>query len=273
MVLVPYHGSTVDIEYCWLYPERRSAPLMVFLHEGLGSVSSWRDFPQRLCDKIGFRGLVYSRPGYGRSTPGPVGQRWSPSFLHEQALEVLPAVMRALCVDARAEPPWLLGHSDGGSIALIYAAVFPRCAAALVLLAPHIFVEDVTIASIEVIRKAYFGTDLREKLARHHADPDAAFLGWNDRWLNPGFRRWNIEPLLPNIACPVLAAQGLDDEYGTVKQIEGIVRGVPRTEVLLLEDCGHSPHREQPAALIRSVTDYVARHSLDESWTMSMSTS
>ncbi|MCS6944840.1 MAG: alpha/beta hydrolase [Sutterellaceae bacterium] len=257
---VPYRGGTVDIEYQWLQPERRHAPLFVFLHEGLGSVSMWRDYPAQLCAAGGWRGLLYSRPGYGRSTPRPHGERWRPDFMHEQARDLLPALLATLGVDTQTDPPWLFGHSDGGSIALIFAALFPHHVAGLVVLAPHIFVEDLSIASIAAARRAYLETDLRAKLARHHADVDSAFWGWNDIWLDAGFRDWNIEALLPNIKCPVLAVQGKNDEYGTLAQIEGIARAVPATELLTLDACGHSPHRDQPQRLTRAVLDFVARH-------------
>jgi pimeloyl-ACP methyl ester carboxylesterase len=257
---VPYRGGTVDIEYGWLRPERRAAPLLVFLHEGLGSLALWRDFPARLCDAGGFRGLVYSRPGYGRSTPRPSDERWTPGFMHEQAQELLPAFFAALEVDTEADPPWLVGHSDGGSIALVFAATFPRRAAGLVLLAPHLFVEDISIESIQAARTAYLETSLREKLGRYHADPDSAFWGWNDIWLDPEFRRWNIEELVPALRCPVLAVQGRDDEYGTLAQIEGIARGAPETELLVLEACGHSAHRDQPERLTQAVVDFVGRN-------------
>lgn len=256
---VPYRGGLVDIEHRWLAPERVGAPLVIFLHEGLGSLSAWRDFPARLCDAGGFRGLIYSRPGYGRSTPRRPDERWTPEFMHEQARELLPALLLALGVDSEAQPPWLLGHSDGGSIALIFAASFPTRVAGLIVLAPHLFVEDISIASIEAVRRAYLGTTLRERLARHHADPDSAFWGWNDIWLDPRFRQWNIEQLLPSIRCPVLAVQGRDDEYGTLAQIEGIARAVPRTELLVLESGGHSVHRDQPERLTHEVVRFMAR--------------
>jgi pimeloyl-ACP methyl ester carboxylesterase len=257
---VPYRGGTVEIEHAWLGRQRQGAPLVVFLHEGLGSVSAWRDFPTRLCDAGGFRGLVYSRPGYGRSTPRPADERWSPGYMHDEARELLPALLEALAIDSRAEPPWMLGHSDGGSIALIHAASFPDRVAGLVVLAPHIFVEDVSIASIAAARDAYRTTDLRDRLARHHADPDSAFWGWNDVWLDPRFRAWNIESCLPAIGCPLLAVQGRDDEYGTLAQLDGIARAVPAATILTLDRCGHAVHRDQPERLTSAVSGFVARH-------------
>ena len=183
---VDWAGRPVRIEHQWLRRDDRAAPLMVFLHEGLGSVSMWRDFPARLCDTLGCRGLVYSRPGYGRSTPRAAGEAWAPDFMHRQAFELLPALLRALAIDAAATPPWLFGHSDGASIALLHATRHP--VAGLAALAPHILVEDLSVASITQAREAYRSTDLRQRLARHHDDPDSAFHGWNDAWLRPDFR-------------------------------------------------------------------------------------
>ena len=250
----------VQIEHAWIAPERREAPLVVFLHEGLGSVSMWRDYPTRLCEAAGMRGLVYSRPGYGRSTPRAAGTAWTPRFMHEQAHELLPAFLQAVGVDAERDPPWLFGHSDGGSIALLYAAAFPAQTAGVIALAPHILVEEVSVASIARAREAYLHTDLRARLARHHDDPDSAFWGWNDIWLHPDFRAWSIESKLASITCPVLAVQGLDDEYGTLEQIRGIARRLPQTELLELPDCGHSPHRDQPEVLTRAAVEFLHRH-------------
>jgi pimeloyl-ACP methyl ester carboxylesterase len=180
--------------------------------------------------------------------------------MHRQAHEVLPAFLQAVGVDTEARPPWLFGHSDGGSIALLHAARFPARVAGLVVLAPHIVVEDVSVTSIERARQAYATTDLRERLARHHDDPDSAFRGWNDIWLDAAFRAWSIADEIAPITSPVLAVQGLDDEYGTLEQIRGIARRLPQTELLELPACGHSPHRDQPASLERAVVDFIDRH-------------
>ncbi|MEZ5479398.1 MAG: alpha/beta hydrolase [Thiolinea sp.] len=252
-VEIDWAGRPVNLEYQWVGADTQSAPLVVFLHEGLGSVSLWRDFPQRLCAALGWRGLVYSRPAYGHSTPRAVDERWDVDFMHRQAHEVLPALLAALEIDTTRQPPWLLGHSDGASIALLYAARFPQQLAGLMVLAPHIRVEDLTLRSIEQARLTYQHTDLREKLGKHHADPDSAFWGWNTIWLHPPFRHWSIEDEISAIQCPVLAVQGHDDEYGTLEQIRGIARRVPQTRLLELADCGHSPHRDQPAALIAAI--------------------
>jgi pimeloyl-ACP methyl ester carboxylesterase len=259
-VEIAWRDRAVRIEHRWIARDAADRPLMVFLHEGLGSVSMWRDFPDRLCAAAGLRGLVYSRPGYGRSTPRAPGERWQPDFMHRQAHEVLPAFLQAVGVDTEARPPWLFGHSDGGSIALLHAARFPARVAGLVVLAPHIVVEDVSVTSIERARQAYATTDLRERLARHHDDPDSAFRGWNDIWLDAAFRAWSIADEIAPFTGPVLAVQGLDDEYGTLEQIHGIARRLPQTELLELPACGHSPHRDQPAALERAVVEFIDRH-------------
>ncbi|WP_371466907.1 alpha/beta fold hydrolase [Achromobacter sp. NFACC18-2] len=250
-------GRDLRLECQWIAPERADAPLIVFLHEGLGSVSMWKDWPTRVCDEAGCRGLVYSRYGYGQSTARPLSEAWAPDFMHREAQEVLPALLEVLGVDARRDKPVLFGHSDGGSIALLYAAAYPDAVAGVVAAAPHLFVEDVSVTSIAQARTAYLESDLRARLARHHRDVDSAFWGWNDIWLNPEFRAWNIEDALERIACPVLAIQGIDDEYGTLEQVRGIRRRAPQTELLEIPDCGHSPHRDQPATVVQAVARFV----------------
>jgi len=245
-------GRDVSLELRWIAREAATAPLVVFLHEGLGSVSMWRDFPDRLCAAARCRGLVYSRPGYGRSTPRAADEHWQPDFMHRQAHEVLPALFAALGIDTAADPPWLLGHSDGGTIALLYAARHPERCAGVIALAPHILAESGGLASIRRARVAYHEGELRARLARHHADPDSAFWGWNEVWLDPRFERWSIEDEIAPIRCPVLAIQGVDDEYGTLEQVRGIARRVPQTRVLELPACGHSAHRDQPDAVIEA---------------------
>ena len=256
-----------SLEYEFISPERTSSPLLVFLHEGLGSVAMWRDWPQQLCDAGGFRGLVYSRPGYGRSTPRVSAEKWPVDFMHAQAREVLPAFLRAIGVESARDPPWLVGHSDGASIALIYAAAFPERVSGVIALAPHVFVEDLSIESIERTRATYLattdtqGSNLRVKLGRYHDDPDSAFWGWNDIWLDPAFRSWNIEAMLPTITRPMLAVQGEDDEYGTMAQIDSIAERVPHARVLKLPACGHSPQRDQAQRVIEAAVDFIAQHS------------
>lgn len=263
-VEIRWAGRPVRIEHAFVGTADTAQPLMVFLHEGLGSLSMWRNYPAQLCDALGWRGLVYSRPGYGSSTPRAAGQAWRPDFMHRQAHEVLPALLQALDIDTLTQPPWLFGHSDGGSIALLHAAMFADRVAGVIVLAPHILVEHKALHSIAEARIAYQTTDLRQRLARHHDDPDSAFWGWNDIWLHQDFRAWTIEQEIGSIACPLLAVQGLDDEYGTLVQVRGIAQRVPQTRLLELPDCGHSPHRDQPAALTAAVARFIQDHNGDK---------
>ena len=251
---IEWSGRTVTIEHAWIDAEPSDSPLIVFLHEGLGSLAMWKDFPVRLCQSLGWRGLVYSRPGYGRSTPRAPDERWAPDFMHRQAFEVLPALLAALDVQG---PLWLLGHSDGGSIALLHAARFPL--AGCVVMAPHTMVEEVSLVSIEQARVAYQSGGLRDGLAKYHDDPDSAFWGWNRVWLDPAFRGWSIEDQIGGIACPLLAMQGVDDEYGTLEQIRSIARRVPQTQLLEIAQCGHSPHRDQPELVVEAIKGFVAQ--------------
>jgi pimeloyl-ACP methyl ester carboxylesterase len=268
-VEIDWAGRRVRLEASWVGEQERdgeTAPLIVFLHEGLGSVAMWRAFPDRLCRAVGARGLVYSRPGYGRSSPREAGEHWAPDFMHRQAFEVLPALLEALRRQGQwraAQPLWLFGHSDGGSIALLHAAhpeVQAAALAGIVVVAPHILVEEVSVQSIAKAREAYRTTDLRSRLARYHDDPDSAFRGWNDVWLSPAFRDWSIEEEVASIRCPVLAMQGLDDEYGTLEQVRGIARRVRDTRLLEIPRCGHSPHREQPGVVIDAVAAFMLEH-------------
>jgi pimeloyl-ACP methyl ester carboxylesterase len=250
---IDWQGRPLALEYQWVGAADSPHPVVVFLHEGLGSIAMWKDFPQRLCAAAGLRGLVFSRYGYGNSTPRPSAERWPVDFMQRQAHEVLPLFLDAVGV----ERPWLFGHSDGGSIALLYAARYPDRVSGIAVVAPHIFVEDITVGNIRKAREQYMQHDLRARLGRHHADVDSAFWGWNDVWLDPAFRAFNIEADLPAIACPVIALQGVDDEYGTLEQIRGIQRRVPATRIVVLAQCGHSPHRDQPQALIQEVAQFI----------------
>lgn len=249
-------GRGFDIEYELIGAAASTAPWLVILHEGLGSLSMWRDFPARLCAACKVRGLVYSRPGYGRSTPRAADEHWAPDFMHREATAVLPALLDALGAPPRYA---LFGHSDGGSIALIHTAQFPQWVTHVVVEAPHIMVEDVSIDSIAAARRAYLETDLRQRLARYHADVDSAFWGWNDIWLAPAFRDWSIRPLLARIQCPVFAIQGRDDQYGTMAQIDGIAAALPQgqVELLKLDDCAHSPHHDQPEAVFAATARFL----------------
>jgi pimeloyl-ACP methyl ester carboxylesterase len=241
------------IEYARVAVASARAPTLVLLHEGLGSVSMWRDFPDRLARAAGCDAIVASRYGYGRSEP--LAAPRTVRYMHDEALIALPALLDALAI----ERPILVGHSDGGSIALILAGSGLRPLAGVVTLAAHVMVEDLTVASIAAAKVAFETTDLRARLSRHHADVDSAFLGWNRIWLDPAFRAWNIEDCLPHIACPVLAIQGEEDEYGTMEQMRRIGAAVADVELVRLPDCRHSPHRDQPDAVIAAITRFVDR--------------
>jgi pimeloyl-ACP methyl ester carboxylesterase len=241
------------IEYERIEIARAPRPPLVFLHEGLGSVAMWRDFPGRVAHATGCDAVVYSRHGYGRSDPLTAPR--TPRYMHDEALVALPELLERLAIDR----PILVGHSDGGSIALIHAGAGGRPLTGVVTLAAHVMVEDISIASIAAARSAYAATDLRARLSRYHADVDSAFLGWNRIWLAPEFRDWNVEAYLPRISCPVLAIQGADDEYGTMEQMRRIGAQVPDVELLALQDCRHSAHRDQPRAVIEAITRFVDR--------------
>ena len=233
---------------------RSGRPTLVFLHEGLGSVSLWRDFPQRVAEATGLPAFAYSRRGYGASD-GILPPR--PLDVLEREAALLPAVLAA----AGLGPVLLVGHSDGASIALLHAAAGPAALLGVVAMAPHSFVEDVTVQSIAAAADAYRAGPLRDRLARHHgANVDGAFWGWNRVWLDPGFRDWDIRPKLAAIGVPVLVIQGEDDEYGTAAQVEAIRAAVPAARSLLLPACGHSPHRDQPDAAVAAVAAFAAEY-------------
>jgi pimeloyl-ACP methyl ester carboxylesterase len=229
-------------------------PVLVFLHEGLGSIALWRDFPGKLAAATGCPAVVYSRYGYGASDR--LAAPRTVDYMHREALETLPELRAALGLDDAI----LVGHSDGASIALIHAGSGRWPVRALILEAPHVFVEDVSVRSIAAAREAYAATDLRQRLARYHADAEGAFRGWNDIWLDPAFRAWNIEDHLAGVRCPVLAIQGADDEYGTLEQLDAIGRGVAGAfERLVLAECKHSPHRDQEKAAMAAMADFIGR--------------
>lgn len=241
----------LNLEYRDIPASAVDRPTLVMLHEGLGCVAMWRDFPDKLAAATGCRVVVYSRPGYGSSDPHP--QPRQPDYMHREAREVLPAFLAALDIVR----PVLLGHSDGGSIALIHAGSFPLAVAGLVVMAPHEFVEEETLAGIRTARKFWSSSDWPQRLARYHRDAQRVFHDWNDCWLSPEFRDWNIEDCLPEIRCPVLAIQGEDDEYATLRQIEVIAENVPGTQLCCLANCGHSPQRDQEAAVLAAITGFV----------------
>jgi len=239
------------LETVWVEPQTSGRDTIVMLHEGLGSIALWKDFPQRLAARTGCGVLVYSRYGHGNSDELP-GKR-PVTFMHHEGEMVLPELLDKL----KIRRPVLLGHSDGGSISLIFAGKYPEAVAGLILEAPHVFVEDLTVASIAQARVSYEITDLPRKLGRYHAHGDATFWGWNDIWLDPEFRSWNIEEYLPAIQCPVLCIQGEDDEYGTIAQVQAIKAGAPQTEIAMLPDCKHSPHRDQPEKTLDLMAAFV----------------
>jgi pimeloyl-ACP methyl ester carboxylesterase len=240
------------IEYAAIPGDAGAAGTLVFLHEGLGSIALWRDFPRKVASRLRAPAVVYSRFGYGASD-GLTAKR-TPRFMHDEALGVLPALLDQLGI----ERPILIGHSDGASIALIHAAAAARPVRGLVCLAPHAFVEPVCVQSIAKIRQSYFDTDLRQRLAKYHVRVDDAFLGWADAWLDPDFLSWSIEDLLPQIDQPLLLIQGRDDEYGTLAQLDRIEARVQGpTRRLVLDQCGHSPHRDQEAAVVDAVVAFV----------------
>jgi pimeloyl-ACP methyl ester carboxylesterase len=250
--------DALRIECQWVNQGLGNAPIAVFLHEGLGSIAMWREWPQQLCEQLGMRGLVYSRPGYGRSTPRPRDIIWPVDFLTIQACEILPALLDTLGVDAaQREHMWMIGHSDGGSIALLYAALCPDQLAGAVSIAPHVFVEEISLQGISEIKAAYQKTDLREKLSRYHDDVDSAFYGWSDIWLSPAFRNWSIVDELRTIRCPLLAVLVDDDHYGTMGHLDTVAEQVPHARLVKLDACGHSPHRDAPAALNAAIAAFI----------------
>lgn len=243
----------VRLEYRRLLATRPGLPPLVLLHEGLGSVAMWRDFPARVAAATGAETIVYSRRGYGRSDrlAGPRAV----DYMHVEAREVLPALLRALGV----ERPVLVGHSDGGSIALIHAGS-GHATSGLILMAPHVFVEDITVASIAAAKETYRTTDLGKRLGRYHDDADHVFWGWNDIWLLPAFRQWNIERFVLPIVAPMLVIQGADDEYGTAAQLDAIARlATSPCETVLLPNCRHSPHRDQPEPTLALIAGFLER--------------
>lgn len=271
MPCLTIHATSLEVQHI---PGNPALAPIVFLHEGLGSVAMWRDFPAQLCTATARAGLVYSRRGYGQSDPVPEvrgaahtqhGQsagRLLPDYMHHEAWDVLPALLAACGI----ERPVLLGHSDGASIALLYASRYPTTAC--IAMAPHLFVEDISLRSIAAARVAYETTDLRSKLARFHADVDCAFWQWNDVWLSEAFRSFNIVAECERIACPLLAIQGTDDAYGTLAQVTALAtqnihkielqpNKTGRKQLLILEQCGHSPHKDQAEKVSAAVGQFL----------------
>lgn len=262
------HIDGVGLEVAHIPGPPERAPL-VFLHEGLGSVAMWqqrgRHWPHEVCAATGRAGWLYSRRGYGQSDPvvdvrGP--SRWQgkwhigrhePDYMHHEAWNVLPSLLKALDISK----PVLVGHSDGATIGLLHASRCP--VTACVAIAPHVIVEDVSLSAIAQARFMYESVPdgLRQRLSRYHADVDNAFWQWNDVWLSPAFRAFDIRAECRSITAPLLLAQGVRDEYGTLAQLEEIALQAPHASRVELPDCGHSPHRDQPDALTRAVKDFL----------------
>jgi pimeloyl-ACP methyl ester carboxylesterase len=251
-VRIECRGRDMNIEYDWIAP-RNLGLLLVFLHEGLGSLAMWRDFPKALCEAVGCRGLVYSRPGYGRSSSFWPDRQWPVDFMHFEGGEILPRVLAALDIDTATDPPVLVGHSDGASIALICASTHPQQVSGIVAMAPHIMVEALTVKSIASIRDAFLCGDLAARLGKYHSDVHGVFWGWATVWLQPEFLDWDIRSLLSSIKCPTLLIQGSEDQYGSMAQIDGILAALPMTSALKLSHCAHSPHIDQAAAVTAAI--------------------
>ena len=241
------------LEYAWHGPPPAQAPTMVFLHEGLGSISQWRNFPAELCARLGCGGLVYNRCGHGKSDaltgPRPL------NFMNEEATTVLPQIVDVFEI----RRPILVGHSDGASIALIHAGSGAGDPFAMILEAPHVFVEDVTVSRIAELRELYRNGDLRGRLVKHHGpNVDTLFQYWTDVWLHPEFRPWNIEGYLPDVRCPTLVIQGKQDDYGTERQVNTLVAALGgRCEGVMLDHCGHAPHIDQRDTVENIMTKFV----------------
>jgi pimeloyl-ACP methyl ester carboxylesterase len=250
MELVLVGDARVEVEL--VEGERKTT--LVFLHEGLGCAGTWKDFPQELCRATGCRGVVYSRLGYGASDPARLPR--DAGFMHEEALSTLPKVLEACDVDEAI----FVGHSDGASIAILYAGGVGKGLRGLVLEAPHVFVEDVCVSSIARLREGFPGSEMEEKLGRRHRDARATFYGWTDVWLSEAFRGWNIEAYLGGVTVPTLVIQGEEDEYGTIAQVDAVCAQVKgASERLILPGVGHSPHRDKPDEVLEVMARFVRK--------------
>lgn len=235
----------------WIEPRQADRPAIVMLHEGLGSIALWKDFPAKLAESTSCGVLVYSRYGHGNSDK--LTEKRPVRFMHHEGEVVLPELIEKVGITR----PILVGHSDGGSISLLFAGQYPDAVSGLILEAPHVFVEDLSIASITQAKVTYETTDFPQRLGRYHAHVDETFWGWNDIWLDPAFRTWNIEEYVPRITCPVLCIQGEQDEYGTIAQVEAIRAAAPQTRIEMLPNCKHSPHRDQEAKTLALMVAFV----------------
>jgi pimeloyl-ACP methyl ester carboxylesterase len=238
-----YHAGTKDA----------GEPTLVFLHEGLGCIDTWRNFPRQLCEATGLGALIYDRYGFGGSDP--LLEPRSAGYLEQEAHQSLPELLEACGITT----PLLIGHSDGGTIALLYAARFPERPRGVITEAAHVFVEEVTLSGIRQAEAAYQAGGLRDKLMRHHGQrTDAMFHGWSDIWLAPEFRDWSVESELARIRCPVLAIQGEDDEYGSAAQVQAIASRVSGpAAVALIPGCGHIPHHQARERVLREMTEFI----------------
>ena len=242
------------LEYVDIPTHQVDRPPLVFLHEGLGSVALWRDFPAKVAAATGCRTLVYSRCGFGRSSPRRAP--FTPRFMHEEAVVILPALRAALKIDH----PVLVGHSTGASMALIHAGDRRCDVRGVVAMAPLVFVEEFNLESIRNAKTVYETTGMREKLARYHDDVDSVFRGWRDIWLDPDFRSWSIERDLAGVRCPILAILGEDDEYSTPAQVAALEKSTVNAksfDFMKLADCRHSPHRDQPQAVLDAIRRFI----------------
>jgi len=243
-------GRRIDAQ--WLPARVEGAPTLVFLHEGLGSLGLWRDVPRTIAEQTGLSALVYSRYGHGRSEVLQAAR--DVQYMHDEALAALPDLLDRFDVERAI----LVGHSDGASIALLYAAEYPQRVAGVVAEAPHVFVEALSVSSIAAIGEQYRNGTLRERMARHHDDVDATFFGWNDIWLHPSFLEWNIVGSLGRVTAPVLCIQGAQDEYGTLAQLDAIARNAQApVDRVILEGCGHSPHRDRANVVAPIIVGWV----------------
>ena len=251
---MPYvRAAGRSLAYEWIGEARNGKPVLVFLHEGLGSIRQWRDFPAKLAAATGCRALVYDRYGYGQSDVLAEPRR-TVRFMHDEALTALPEFLSELHI----ENPILVGHSDGASIALIHAGA-GHAVRGVIAMAPHVFIEPLCLRSIDKAKVNFETTDLASRLGRYHRDARKTFYGWADVWLDPQFKGWDIrDDYLPGVRCPVLAIQGHDDEYGTMAQLDGIERRVAgRCELLKLENCGHAPFRDRPEETLEAASNFV----------------
>jgi len=255
---INYNGQHMRAKHITITPDHdQTHPTLVFLHEGLGCLELWRDFPEQLCQATGLNGFVYERIGFGQSSalgivPRPI------DYLEREGRDILPSVLE----QANISNPILIGHSDGGSIALIYAASYPDAPVCVISEAAHVFVEDVTLSGIVEAGKLYFESDLKSKLERYHGpNTDKAFRGWHDTWLTPKFADWNMEDLLPNITCPLLVIQGIEDEYGTQKQVQSIVESStgPATP-FMVPNCAHIPHAQAKDPVLDAMKQFINKN-------------